>query len=754
MTVIQPNSVSGINSITVQNGNSLSVHKSDGSLIRTITGTTGITTFRTISVGSATTDFAQGSGINIGLGASISNGSGNTLTFGTGGDDRATIDSSGRLLVGTTTEGHADADNLTVSSSARTGITIRSANDNTGNIYFSDATSSSGEYAGYVQYNHSTNALLLGSNATDKLWVTAGGVGIQTDSLGTNHNLEIFGNASAYAVLNVKSQSLSHGAALELGAQDDDDYGSITQFASGAGEGGRMAFVAGTTQTMNLRDGRLLVGHTASEAMFYTGRIQVQGTSSSTSAITVKTNQNDSGGPAVVLGKSRGAIGSATVVQSGDELGSIHFTGADGTDTNSYAASISCNVDATPGSNDMPGRLLFKTTADGAASPTERLRIDSSGRVKIGGAAVSQNRDLVVGSNGEANLAIETHNDATSESSNIRFYKSGNTGASPQIVEAQDNIARLQAYGYDGTDYNCQACGIDFAVDGTPGSNDMPGRIVFKTTADGASSPTERLRIDKAGLISMPLNGVLSIGNQAGRNIDWVHPLQVEGTTADTSSISITRNSNDINPPYLTFCKSRGTSIDGETAVQENDLVGNIQFKAADGNSGESTAASITCEIDAAVGNSDTAGRLFFKTSADGSGSPVSRMEINKDGYVYIKTGDLDVQSGTVSDSKGNVRKVYKNEQANAYTLVAADAGKCIGAQNTVTIPASVFGNGDMVSIVNYTGGNITLTQGSGLTLYNTGDGSTGNRTLATRGMATVWFPAGTTSYISGSGLS
>ena len=101
MTVIQPNSVSGINSITVQNGNSLSIHKSDGSLIRTITGTTGLTTFRTISVGSATTDFAQGSGINIGLGASISNGSGNELSLGTNGDDRVRITGIGSVGIGT-----------------------------------------------------------------------------------------------------------------------------------------------------------------------------------------------------------------------------------------------------------------------------------------------------------------------------------------------------------------------------------------------------------------------------------------------------------------------------------------------------------------------------------------------------------------------------------------------------------------------------------------------------------------------------
>ena len=88
-------------------------------------------------------------------------------------------------------------------------------------------------------------------------------VGIGTNSPGTNHNLEILGNASAYATLNVKSQSLSHGSALELGAVDDDDYGSIVQFASGSGEGGRMRFTAGGQETMNLRGGVVLVKGTS-----------------------------------------------------------------------------------------------------------------------------------------------------------------------------------------------------------------------------------------------------------------------------------------------------------------------------------------------------------------------------------------------------------------------------------------------------------------------------------------------------------
>ena len=64
------------------------------------------------------------------------------IVFKTNGtDDRLRIDSSGRLLLGTTTEGHANADDLTIATDGDTGITIRSGTTNNGRIYFSDATS-------------------------------------------------------------------------------------------------------------------------------------------------------------------------------------------------------------------------------------------------------------------------------------------------------------------------------------------------------------------------------------------------------------------------------------------------------------------------------------------------------------------------------------------------------------------------------------------------------------------------------------
>ena len=92
-----------------------------------------------------------------------------------------------------------------------------------------------------------------------------------------------------------------------------------------------------------------------------------------------------SSGAIIEFGQSNNAtIGSQTVVASGDNLGAIRFSGSDGTNL-IRGAQIVAQVDGTPGTNDMPGRLMFSTTADGASSPTERMRIDNAGRVGIGG---------------------------------------------------------------------------------------------------------------------------------------------------------------------------------------------------------------------------------------------------------------------------------------------------------------------------------------------------------------------------------
>ena len=113
--------------------------------------------------------------------------------------------------------------------------------------------------------------------------------------------------------------------------------------------------------------------------------------------------------------------------------------------------------------------------------------------------------------------------------------------------------------------------------------------------------------------------------------------------------------------------------------------------------------------------------------------------------------------TGTVSDTNGDVRSIPKSAKTANYTLVAADGGKCItmnGSGLTLTVPHNTMSGQTAVTIINHSGSDITITQASGLTLYNAADAATGNRTLAARGMATVWYHGGSTAYISGAGLS
>ena len=142
-----------------------------------------------------------------------------------------------------------------------------------------------------------------------------------------------------------------------------------------------------TANTFHALDGStVLIGGQSSDSVGgATCNLQLEGTSTADSSISLKCNTNGTTAPTIRFGKSRGtSVGSDTVVQDGDELGVIVFAGADGTDTETQGAVIIAAVDGTPGSNDLPTRLLFNTTADGASSTTERMRIHQEGVVSIG----------------------------------------------------------------------------------------------------------------------------------------------------------------------------------------------------------------------------------------------------------------------------------------------------------------------------------------------------------------------------------
>ena len=188
--------------------------------------------------------------------------------------------------------------------------------------------------------------------------------------------LRLNGSTSGYTEIDAPAVAGSNTLVLPTGA------GSAYQFLKNGSTAGSL----GWSSLVEDSSGRLLVGTSTARSLsgYGSAGLQVESTDYQKASISAVNNENSSDGVALMLGKSRGTtLGSATIVQSGDQIGGIYFQGADGSVLRG-AASIAAFVDGTPGASDMPGRLGFFTTADGAASSTERMRITSNGDLLVG----------------------------------------------------------------------------------------------------------------------------------------------------------------------------------------------------------------------------------------------------------------------------------------------------------------------------------------------------------------------------------
>ncbi|KKL97620.1 hypothetical protein LCGC14_1832720, partial [marine sediment metagenome] len=94
-------------------------------------------------------------------------------------------------------------------------------------------------------------------------------------------------------------------------------------------------------------------------------------------------SQTSVAGAGIFYKKSRGSLATPTIVQNGDFLSGFETLGFDGS-VFLTAANITMEVDGTPGANDMPGKVVLWTTADGESSASRRVTIKNSGLMGIG----------------------------------------------------------------------------------------------------------------------------------------------------------------------------------------------------------------------------------------------------------------------------------------------------------------------------------------------------------------------------------
>ena len=160
----------------------------------------------------------------------------------------------------------------------------------------------------------------------------------------------------------------------------------------------------------------LFGGSSATTISSLTPVVQNLGTSVAGSSYLQGLWSNSVAGSRLMFGKSRNTtIGSHTIVQSGDSIAQFTFAGSDGTDF-IPAAQLTVQVDGTPGTNDMPGRFVFSTTADGGSASVEAFRISADNSCLAKGSLKSDNS---TGGIGYATGAGGTVTQATSKSTGV-----------------------------------------------------------------------------------------------------------------------------------------------------------------------------------------------------------------------------------------------------------------------------------------------------------------------------------------------
>jgi hypothetical protein len=244
---------------------------------------------------------------------------------------------------------------------------------------------------------------------TAKLNLTKPEVGASTDTWGTKINSDldsIDGLFETGPYLKIAKGGTAAGTAADArtnlgvpGIATTNNFTEAQTITLNTSTSGLKVAQSGAGAAIELNAGELVAGHTAPLAGISgaTGVLQVNGTEGYQHA-----SWSTSAGASVQFLRSRATTpGTQTAVQENDVISSVKFAGSDGTGF-IPAAEIRVAVDGTPGTNDMPGRIAFYTTADGASSVTERLRIDKSGAFGIAGANYGTSGQVLVSAGSSA----------------------------------------------------------------------------------------------------------------------------------------------------------------------------------------------------------------------------------------------------------------------------------------------------------------------------------------------------------------
>jgi hypothetical protein len=437
--------------------------------------------------------------------------------------------------------------------------------------------------------------------------------------------------------------------------------GHAWQIAPSGTAGNAISF----TQAMTLNaSGNLSIGNTND-----TYKLDVSGTGRFTQFLYLNSASNTAGAQGLLFYNSGPNTGSRSWRLSNDQInwgdfaiqvsttqtGSTYITPLNIASTG--AATFSSNVGINGAGTSFP--LLVKVATN------QNVRISSETSTSIqavndaANAFVTLKLDgssLLLNSQSGGNVGIGTTSPTDSIIGSGTFLDIAGTGGGALKLHFTNATAYGEFSFYKGSNGSY----IDSAGAATVGNNDLIFRTGGTSNNYGVS---ERMRITSGGVVCLNTTSIRTTGWTTG----VAGSLCSEMLNYGGGQWFV--NVNNDEGAYLVLGKTRGTTINANNIVQNNDTLGAIIFQGADGSAVQS-GARIIGKVDGTPGASDMPGRLEFHTTADGSTNPTERMRIFANGNIAIQ--DTFVDNGSKlnisSGAKGGIR-IITNSTYDAISI-------------------------------------------------------------------------------------